>query len=71
MNQNDTHRRLFARSPKDGKSAMNFGGTLSVPSTTFQYHFNILPPGNNCGCILEAFPTVRAAAIPTASALPR
>jgi arylsulfatase len=29
----------------DGKSAMNFGGSLGAPSTAFQYDFNILPVG--------------------------
>ena len=29
----------------DGKSAMNFGGSLGAPSTAFQYDFNVLPLG--------------------------
>jgi arylsulfatase len=29
----------------EGKSAMNFGGSLGAPSTAFQYDFNIIPVG--------------------------
>ena len=44
MNLNDNYLGLFARSPTfDRKSAMNFGGTRSIPATAFQYDFKALP----------------------------
>src|SRR5215470_16497602 len=48
----------------DGKSSMNFGGSLGAPSTAFQYTFNILPYGQQLWGThpetFKAFPPLQA-----------
>jgi arylsulfatase A-like enzyme len=50
----------------EGKSAMNFGGSLGAPSTAFQYDFNIIPVGPQLWLneleSYQKFPPLQAAA---------
>jgi hypothetical protein len=50
----------------EGKSAMNFGGSLGAPSTAFQYDFNIIPVGQQLWLneleSYQKFPPLQAAA---------